>query len=46
MVVSVGGGEGEFGQELPDDPRLRELADFWLGKGYAEAHGENCPPAG
>jgi hypothetical protein len=30
----------------PDDPRLREFADFWLGKGYAEAHGENCPPAG
>ena len=30
----------------PDDPKLREFADFWLGKGYAEAHGENCPPAG
>ena len=29
-----------------DDPRLRAFADFWLGKGYAEAHGENCPPAG
>jgi hypothetical protein len=28
------------------DPALREFADFWLGKGYAEAHGENCPPAG
>ncbi|MFL5924207.1 MAG: DUF3105 domain-containing protein, partial [Gaiellaceae bacterium] len=30
----------------PGDPRLREFADFWLGKGYAEARGENCPPAG
>jgi Protein of unknown function (DUF3105) len=28
------------------DARLREFADFWLGRGYAEAHGENCPPAG
>jgi len=29
-----------------DDPQLRAFADFWLGRGYAEAHGENCPPAG
>jgi hypothetical protein len=29
-----------------DDPQLRAFADFWLGKGYALAHGENCPPAG
>ena len=34
--------------ERPGPPirALREFADFWLGKGYAEAHGENCPPAG
>jgi hypothetical protein len=29
-----------------DDPRLREFADFWLGRGYAQARGENCPAAG
>jgi hypothetical protein len=29
-----------------DDPKLREFADFWLAKGYAEARGQNCPPAG
>jgi uncharacterized protein DUF3105 len=29
-----------------DDPELRVFADFWLGKGYAQAHGENCPSAG
>jgi hypothetical protein len=28
------------------DPALREFADFWLGKGYAEARGQNCPSAG
>jgi uncharacterized protein DUF3105 len=28
------------------EPAIREFADFWLGKGYAEARGENCPPAG
>jgi hypothetical protein len=27
------------------DPQLRQFAEFWLGRGYAEAHGENCPPA-
>jgi hypothetical protein len=27
------------------DPGLRDFAEFWLGKGYAEARGENCPPA-
>jgi hypothetical protein len=29
-----------------DDPQLRAFADFWLGKGYAQAHGQNCPSPG
>jgi hypothetical protein len=29
-----------------DDPRLREFADFWLGRGSAQARGKNRPPPG
>jgi hypothetical protein len=29
-----------------DDPALREFAEFWLGRGYAGARGENCPAPG
>ena len=28
------------------DPALRAFAEHWLGRGYAEARGENCPAPG
>jgi hypothetical protein len=30
----------------PDDPALREFADYWLGRGYDAARSERCPPPG
>lgn len=28
------------------DPRLRQFAEFWVGKGYAQARGSDCPAPG